>query len=126
MLQTVDVVVSLAEEEAENAAVALATIAACGSSFCSSAAADAAITSAADAATTAACGSSFCSSAAAVWVVMAAVAAALTADANLISEKGSGVQHSVPFSLFSKIENLINTLQKIHRRQILPCRPLSD
>ena len=95
-----DVVVSLAEEEAENAAVALATIAACGSSFCSSAAA--------------------------VWVVMAAVAAALTADANLISEKGSGVQHSVPFSLFSKIENLINTLQKIHRRQILPCRPLSD
>ena len=145
MLQTVDVVVSLAEEEAENAAVALATIAACGSSFCSSAAADAAITSAADAATTAACGSSFCSSAAAewamdaavstvdasmkieaVWVVMAAVAAALTADANLISEKGSGVRHSVPFSLFSKIENLINTLQKIHRRQILPCRPLSD
>lgn len=58
MLQTVDVVVSLAEEEAETAAVASAT--------------------------TAACGSSFCSSAAAVWA-MDADAAVLTADANLMN-----------------------------------------
>lgn len=64
MLQTVDVVVSLAEEEAETAAVASATTAACGSSFCSSAAAA---------------------------LEMAADAAALTADANLISERGRSI-----------------------------------
>ena len=88
-----DVVVSLAEEEAENAAVASAT--------------------------TAACGSSFCSSAAAVWVADAD-AAALTADANLISKKGTEYGTPFPFYLFSKTENLVNTLQQIHGRQILP------
>ena len=97
MLQTVDVVVSLAEEEAENAAVALATIAACGSSFCSSAAADAEAASAADAATTAACGSSFCSSAAAVSAADAA--ADLTADANTVVLK----RRSTTLRLFSSI-----------------------
>ena len=66
----------------ENADAALATTAACGSSFCSSAAADAATALAADAAMTAACGSSFCSSAAAD---AAMDAAALTADANPIA-----------------------------------------
>ena len=96
MLQTVDADVN-PEEPAENvgADVALATIAACGSSFCSSAAADAAATSAADAATTAACGSSFCSSAAAEWVMDAAVS---TADANSPIQ-GDGVYHSVLFIL---------------------------
>ena len=66
----------------ENADAALATIAACGSSFCSSAAADAATALAADAAMTVVCGSSFCSSAAAD---VAMDAAALTADANSIT-----------------------------------------
>ena len=66
----------------ENADAALATIAACGSSFCSSAAADAATALAADAAMTVVCGSSFCSSAAAD---AAMDAAALTADANSIT-----------------------------------------
>lgn len=63
MLQTVDVVVILEEaEETADVVVVSATIAACGSSFCLSSAADVAITSATtdvDAATTAACGSSF-------------------------------------------------------------------
>ncbi len=66
-------------------AAALATIAACGSSFCSSAVADAAATLAADAAMTVVCGSSFCSSAAAA--LAAADAAALTADANSVKLK---------------------------------------
>ena len=96
----------------ENADAALATIAACGSSFCSSAAADAAVTSAADAATTAVCGSSFCSSAAADWATDADAAADSTADANYVSfrntgsislripkVKGGGVYHSVLFIL---------------------------
>ena len=68
----------------ENADAALATIAACGSSFCSSAAADAATALAADAAMTVVCGSSFCSSAAAD---VAMDAAALTADANSVKLK---------------------------------------
>ena len=68
----------------ENADAALATIAACGSSFCSSAVADAAATLAADAAMTVVCGSSFCSSAAAG---AAMDAAALTADANSVKLK---------------------------------------
>lgn len=81
MLQTVDVDVN-PEELAENvdADAALETTAVCGSSSCSSAAADAEAASAADAAMTAACGSSFCSSAAAAWA--AADAAVMTADAN--------------------------------------------
>ena len=62
-----------------DADVALATIAVCGSSFCSFAAADAAMAAACSvadaAATTVVCGSSFCSSAAAD--------AATDADANL-------------------------------------------
>lgn len=97
MLQTVDVDVN-PEEPAENvdADAALATTAACGSSFFSSAAADAEAASAADAATTAACGSSFCSSAAAVWA--AADAAVSTADANSPIQ-GDGVYHSVLFIL---------------------------
>ena len=99
MLQTVDADVNQ-EEPAENvgADVALATIAACGSSFCSSAAADAEATSAAVAAMTVVCGSSFCSSAAAA-LEMAADAAALTADANLIS--GKGTEYSTPFPFLS-------------------------
>ena len=80
----------------ENADAALATIAACGSSFCSSAAADAATALAADAAMTAVCGSSFCSSAAAAWA--ATDAAVLTADANSPIQ-GDGVYHSVLFIL---------------------------
>ena len=97
MLQTVDADVN-PEEPAENvgADVALATIAACGSSFCSSAAADAAATSAAVAAMTVVCGSSFCSSAAAAWA--ATDAAVLTADANSPIQ-GDGVYHSVLFIL---------------------------
>ena len=71
MLQTVDADVN-PEEPAENvgADAALATIAACGSSFCSSAAADSAATS----------------------------AAVLTADANSPIQ-GDGVYHSVLFIL---------------------------
>ncbi len=91
-LQTVDVVVNL-EDLVENADAAWAITAACGLSFCSSAAADAAAASAADAVTTAACGSSFCSSAAAAWAVDAAVS---TADANPL-RKPDGVHHSVRF-----------------------------
>ncbi len=96
MLQTADVDVN-PEELVENVDVdaALATTAACGSSFCSSAVADVAATSAADAATTAACGSSFCSSAAAEWAMDAAVS---TADASMKIE-GGGVYHSVLFIL---------------------------
>ena len=94
MLQTVDVDVN-PEEPAENADAALATTTVCGSSFCSSAAADAEAASAADAATTAACGSSFCSSAAAEWAMDAAVS---TADASMKIE-GGGVYHSVLFIL---------------------------
>ncbi len=77
---------------------ALATITACGLSFCSSAAADAAMALAADAAATiAACGSSFCSSAAAD--AATADAAVSTADANSIRLKRDGVQHSVSFHI---------------------------
>ena len=89
---------------------ALATITACGLSFCSSAAADAAMALAADAAATiAACGSSFCSSAAAD--AATADAAVSTADANYENHrirgihfpvsrgKGGGVYHSVLFIL---------------------------
>ncbi len=77
---------------------ALATITACGLSFCSSAAADAAMALAADAAATiAACGSSFCSSAAADGAT--ADAAVSTADANSIRLKRDGVQHSVSFHI---------------------------
>ena len=77
---------------------ALATVTACGLSFCSSAAADAAMALAADAAATiAACGSSFCSSAAAD--AATADAAVSTADANSIRLKRDGVQHSVSFHI---------------------------
>ena len=93
MLQTVDVDVN-PEDLVENADAAWETTAACGLSFCSSAAADAAALSAVDAAMTAACGSSFCSSAAADWAMDAAV---LTADAN--TTQGDGVYHSVLFIL---------------------------
>ena len=102
MLRTADVDVNpeeMVESVDADAGLALATIAACGSSFCSSAAADAAATSAADAATTAACGSSFCSSAAAVWAAADADAAVLTADANPSAIQGDGVYHSVLFIL---------------------------
>ena len=98
MLRTADVDVNpeeMVESVDADAGLALATIAACGSSFCSSAAADAAATSAADAATTAACGSSFCSSAAAEWAMDAAVS---TVDASMKIE-GDGVYHSVLFIL---------------------------
>ncbi len=50
-------------------------------------------------ATTAACGSSFCSSAAAVWAAADADAAVLTADANPSAIQGDGVYHSVLFIL---------------------------
>ncbi len=79
MLQTVDVVANQ-EDLAENVDVVWVITVACGSSFCSSAAADAATALAVDAATTAACGSSFCSSAVADWDA----AAVSTADANPI------------------------------------------
>ena len=98
MLRTADVDVN-PEEPAENVDAALATTTVCGSSFCSSAAADAEAASAADAATTAACGSSFCSSAAAVWAAADADAAVLTADANPSAIQGDGVYHSVLFIL---------------------------
>ncbi len=114
MLRTADVDVNpeeMVESVDADAGLALATIAACGSSFCSSAAADAAATSAADAATTAVCGSSFCSSAAAEWGMDADAAAVSTADANYENHrirgihfpvsrgKGGGVYHSVLFIL---------------------------
>ena len=68
MLRTADVDVNpeeMVESVDADAGLALATIAACGSSFCSSAAADAAMAAAADAATTAVCGSDICTRAAA-------------------------------------------------------------
>ena len=86
---------SAAADAAVTSAADAATTAACGSSFCSSAVADVAATSAADAATTAACGSSFCSSAVAEWAMDAAVS---TADASMKIE-GGGVYHSVLFIL---------------------------
>ena len=99
MLQTVDADVNpeeMVESVDADAGLALATIAACGSSFCSSAAAVAEATSAAVAAMTVVCGSSFCSSAAAAWA--ATDAAVLTADANSPIQ-GDGVYHSVLFIL---------------------------
>lgn len=85
MLQTVDVVVTLEEAE-ENVDAVSEAIAACGSSFSLSSAADAATLSAitdVDAATTAACGSSFCSSSAADAAMGAATTSIVDADANL-------------------------------------------
>ena len=118
MLQTVDVVVILEEaEETADVVVVSEAIAACGSSFCLSSAADAATTLAttdADAAMTVVCGSSFCLSSAADAAMDAATSIA-DADANLlkyrpaesatgssagcIQPKGDGVYHSVLFIL---------------------------
>ena len=110
-----DVVVILEEaEETADVVVVSEAITACGSSFCLSSAADAAMDAATmDAEATAVCGSSFCSSSAAD-VAMDAATSIADADANLLTYRpaesvtGSfagciqvedGVYHSVLFIL---------------------------